>query len=217
MEKIATILNVDNHYTTEKQLIKDAITKEFYHSGFYDNNSQSANALAIAYDLSTDINVVDNLVKAVKENDYHLTVGEIALKPLFDVLCDYGYSDIAYNVLINTYGSFVDTHTTLPENWNGKSSQNHAMLGAGDAFFFEHLAGIQNAGVAFDKVMLSPTFPNDINNFNVNFKTKNGNISVKWQRQNDKIILNCTHDKRILVEYKNQKNIIYRERYINND
>lgn len=202
MDKIAEALNTNDDFFTEKEQIKNAVNKAYYHNGYYDNNSQSANALALAYGLTDEKSVFDSLLNAIKENDYRLTVGEVALKPLFDVLCGHGHTDAAYKIFKNAYGGFAETHTTLPESWSGKYSQNHAMLGTGDSFLFEHIAGIQNTGIAFDKVTINPYFPDDINRLSLTLTTKNGNISVEWHRQNNDIILNCTHDKRISVDCK---------------
>jgi alpha-L-rhamnosidase len=218
MAKIADILNTGEDFITEKNNIKSAIHAEYFNSSYYDNGSQSADTLAIAYGIANDSDkqkIMNHLITNIKEKDYHLTVGEVALKPLFDVLCEYGYGNIAYKVWLNAYGGFADTHTTLPESWSGKYSQNHAMLGAGDSFFFEHIAGIQNAGVGFNKIKLAPIFPNDMNCFSVNLKTKNGNISVDWKRIDDKIVLNCLHDKKIKVDYiQEQDNIIFKDNTI---
>lgn len=203
MTEIAEILGKDDDYRTEKELIKSAINQKYFRNDTYDNDSQSAITLAIAYGIADETirkNLVSRLAQKVTENDHTLTVGEVALKSFFDVLCEYGYEDVAYKALIKAYGTFAETHTTLPESWSGRYSQNHAMLGAGDSFFFEHIAGIKNVGIAFDKVELNPYFPDDINSLSLNMKTPKGQLNIRWERK-DKTIFICEHSKEIEISF----------------
>ena len=203
MAEIAEILGKDEDYCTEKELIKTAINKKYFCNDTYDNDSQSSITLAVAYDIANETvtkKLVSRLAEKVKENSYTLTVGEVALKPFFDVLCEYGYEDVAYKALMKAYGTFAKTHTSLPESWSGKYSQNHAMLGVGDSFFFEHIAGIKNKGLAFEKVELKPYFPDDINSFSLKMKTPKGQLNIRWERK-EKLIFECEHSKEIKVSF----------------
>ena len=181
--EIADILNEPDTYNKTAEKIKTAVNQRFYKGGYYDNNSQSSNALALAYGLTDNKEVFENLVNSVISNDCRLTVGEVALKPLFDVLCNNGRQDIAYNVFINAYAPLCENRTTLPESWDGRFSQNHAMLGAGDAFLFEHIAGIKNEGIAFDKITFSPYLPDDISELNLVLNLPNDEVKVHLSRQ----------------------------------
>ena len=138
MDKITELLGLHDDYKTEKEYIRLAIHNTYYHDGIYDNGTQSATVLAISCGISKEEDnqrLADYLHASIQANNFRLTVGEVSLKPLFDILCAYGYPDTAYQVLLNTYGVFADTHTTLPESWDGRFSQNPAMLGSGDIFF----------------------------------------------------------------------------------
>ena len=201
MSKIAEIINADNIFENEKHLIKNEINTAYFNGRYYDNNSQSANAVALAYGICAKKNeaaVFDSLLNSVIKNDCRLTVGEVALKPLFDMLCKFGKGNIAYKVLINAYSDFTKSKTTLPESWDGRFSQNHAMLGVGDSFFFEHLAGISYSA-GFEKIMLNPYFPDDINAFSLDLKTPEGQINISWERKEEGICYLCNHDKNICV------------------
>ncbi len=122
-----------------------------------------------------------------------------------------------YKALIKAYGTFAKTHTTLPESWSGKYSQNHAMLGAGDSFFFEHIAGIQNVGIAFDKVELNPYFPEAINTFSLKMKTPKEQINIHWERK-DKIIFTCEHSSEIdIIFSENDENVIFNKKLLSLD
>ena len=215
MAEIAEILGKDEDYRREKVLIKTAINKKYFRNDTYDNDSQSSITLAVVYDIANETvtkKLVSRLAEKVKENSYTLTVGEVALKPFFDVLCEHGYEDVAYKALIKAYGTFSKTHTTLPESWSGKYSQNHAMLGVGDSFFFEHIAGIKNKGLAFEKVELKPYFPDDINSFSLKMKTPKGEIKIRWERK-DKIIFECEHSKDMEVAFTiKDENVVFNEK-----
>ena len=220
MSKIAEILNKNDNYSKEKQLIRNAINNKYFIDGIYDNASQSSIVLALSYDIADIENrktLAKKLAEKVIENDYTLTVGEVALKPFFDVLCKYGYADIAYKSLIKAYGTFTKTHTTLPETWSGEHSQNHAMLGVGDSFFFEHIAGIKNVNIAFEKVEINPYFPNDINNFSLKMKTPKGQINIHWEKK-DKIIFTCEHSDKIEITFpENKDNVTFEDKILSFD
>ncbi len=220
MAEIAEILCEEDGYRAEKELIKTAINGKYLHNDTYDNDSQSSICIAVAYDIADETirkNLISRLTENVQENSYTLTVGEVALKPFFDVLCQYGYEEVAYKALIKAYGTFAKTHTTLPESWSGRYSQNHAMLGAGDSFFFEHIAGIQNVGIAFDKVELNPYFPEDMNTFSLKMKTPKGQINIHWERK-DKIIFTCEHSSGIDIIFpENDENVIFNEKLLSLD
>lgn len=202
MDKIAAILGQEESYKAEKELIRNAINRTYFKDGIYDNGSQSATVLALSCGITCESDketLMEYLHSSIVKNDYKLTVGEVALKPLFDLLCKYGHADAAYRILLNAYGTFADTHTTLPESWDGRFSQNHAMLGAGDSFFLEHLAGIQVLDPGFKEISLSPYFPSDINRFHLVFDSPNGKIEVNWKRENGKVDFHCIHDEQITL------------------
>ncbi|MBR4766487.1 MAG: family 78 glycoside hydrolase catalytic domain [Clostridia bacterium] len=188
MAEIADVINEPDFYSETAKKIKDAVNRSFYKNGYYDNNSQSANALALAYGLTDSSDVFENLVKSIVDNNYRLTVGEVALKPLFDVLCCNGRQDVAWELFLNAYAPLCENRTTLPESWEGKYSQNHAMLGAGDAFLFEHIAGIRNAGTAFDTISFNPYLPEDINELSLSYDSPGEKIRIHLTRDNGKII-----------------------------
>lgn len=188
MAEIADVINEPDFYSETAKIIKDAVNRSFYKKGYYDNNSQSANALALAYGLTDSSDVFENLVKSIVDNNYRLTVGEVALKPLFDVLCCNGRQDVAWELFLNAYAPLCENRTTLPESWEGKYSQNHAMLGAGDAFLFEHIAGIRNTGTAFDSISFNPYLPEDINELSLSYDSPGEKIRIHLTRDNGKII-----------------------------
>lgn len=83
MSEIATIIGQSsdsNYYKILANHIQQAINKEFYHSkGYYDNNTQASNAMALYYGIVDERNrtkVLNSLVQCVKDANYHLTTGK---------------------------------------------------------------------------------------------------------------------------------------------
>lgn len=203
MSKIADILGKKNIYTEEKVHIKKAINSKYFKGKYYDSNSQGVNAIALAYGICDEKQAVfKSLLSSVVENNCQLTVGEVALKPLFDMLSGFGRKDIAYKVLINAYAPFTKNKTTLPESWDGKNSQNHAILGEGDSFLFEHIAGISYSA-GFEQVELNPYLPDDINYFELSFNSPNGLIEITLERKENIVHCTCKHSANIKVKCSN--------------
>jgi alpha-L-rhamnosidase len=86
--------------------------------------------------------------------------------------------------------------TTLTEAWDvSQASQNHLMIGHGEAWLFRGLAGIQNdtsdGAVAFRKIIIRPQVPADLKaaeeggaaTAHVRFVSPRGPIVSRWSRQ----------------------------------
>lgn len=201
MAEIATVIGLPsdaNHYIIFANRIRVAINKEFYHSeGYYDNNTQASNAMALYYGIVDSQNrtkVLNSLVQCVKDANYHLTTGEVALKPLFMSLAENGYNDIVYRMAtaedMPSYGYFVRQEaTSLPEYWDMRASQNHCMMGHLDEWFYSHLGGIRNEGVAYDSITIAPYFAPDLSWVKTHISTVRGDVNVEWEKDDDKTIL----------------------------
>lgn len=185
-------------YTQLATDIRKALNETYYNSNTssYDSGSQAANAMALYYDIvptESKTAVLQNLLNAIGKADNHLTTGEIALKPLFFTLADNGYNDLVYSMAMQKttpgYGYFIENgSTTLPEYWDMKYSQNHAILGHIDGWFYEYMGGIRNMGVGYDKICIQPYFPNNINEVESSIGTTLGKITSNWTRDEAGII-----------------------------
>ena len=201
MAEIAAIVGHStdaNYYKILANRIQAAINKEFYHSnGYYDNNTQASNAMALYYGIVDSQNrteVLNSLVQCVKDANYHLTTGEVALKPLFMSLAENGYNDIVYKMAtaedMPSYGYFVRQEaTSLPEFWDMRASQNHCMMGHLDEWFYSHLAGIRNEGLAYDSITFEPYFASDLSWVKARMNTVRGVVAVEWEKSDDNNIL----------------------------
>ncbi len=179
--------------------IKTAINTTYYKTatGSYDSGSQAANAQAIYYGIVPDdkkATVVQNLVSSIQNVGlYHLSTGEIALKPLFLSLAQNGYNDVVYTMATQTtkpsYGYFVQSGcTTTPEFWDLSGSQNHCMMGHIQSWFYEHLGGIKNDDIAFHKFIVEPAYPIGLDSVHVETASVYGKIRSIWKRNTDQTV-----------------------------
>lgn len=181
--------------------VKNAFNKKFHNSqtSVYTSVSggggrQSEQAMPLYYGLVPDGDeekVAAVLAQKVKNDSYKIKTGEIALKPVFMTLAQYGYNDVVWEMANQTdcpsYGYWVmQGYTTTPEYWDvGAFSQNHCMMDHIEEWFFTELGGIQNAGMAFDKINIRPYFPADLNSCDISTKCNYGTIRTAWQRTTD--------------------------------
>lgn len=177
-------------YMALAQSIKDAVNSSFLDKTLmsYDTGAQTANAYPLFLDIVPEKyrdGVLENLVNNVIEHDYHLTTGEVGMRPLLNVLSDNGYKELAYRIVSADtapgYEYFVKLgKTSLPEMWDGSASQNHCMLGHGEGWLYEYLVGIRNNGTAYDKIVIDPYIPIDIRSASGSVKTQYGQVQNSW-------------------------------------
>jgi alpha-L-rhamnosidase len=121
-------------------------------------------------------------------------------------LSDYGRADLAYTIATNrdypSWGYMIENGaTTIWELWNGNTaapsmnSHNHVML-LGDlvVWFYEYLAGIQNApgSVGFKKIVMKPHPVAGLDFVTASFRSVRGEIKSVWKKQGGKFVWNIT-------------------------
>lgn len=137
----------------------------------------------------------DRLVTAWKENDHKLTTGIFGTPFLLDVLSKNGYALEVYNMIKSRefpgWRFMLDNGaTTLWETWKESDntfSQNHPMFGAVSTWFYKYLAGFQPEMPGFKTIRISPCFPEDMNDLQAQCATAGGTLTLKWERQGEKI------------------------------
>ncbi len=188
-------------YTNRAANVKRAFNQRFYNSTTATYTSvnggggrQSEQAMPLYYGLvpeGDEQRVADVLAKRVLTDGYKIKTGEIALKPVFMSLAQYGHNDVVWQMANQTdcpsYGYWVrQGYTTTPEYWDvGAFSQNHCMMDHIEEWFYTQLAGIQNTGTAFQTFRLHPYLPDDLNSLDVSTQCNYGRIRVCWQRTSD--------------------------------
>ncbi|HEY9006528.1 MAG TPA: family 78 glycoside hydrolase catalytic domain, partial [Ohtaekwangia sp.] len=153
------------HYSAQLKKIKDAFIREYTTpSGRLVSGTQTAYVLALNFDMlpeSQRAQTAERLALNVKDYDNHLTTGFLGTPYLCHVLTRFGYTDVAYDLLLQeTYPSWLYPvkmgATTIWERWDGMkpdstfqtpgmNSFNHYAYGAIGDWMYRTVAGLQEA------------------------------------------------------------------------
>ncbi|MDP9036430.1 MAG: family 78 glycoside hydrolase catalytic domain, partial [Myxococcota bacterium] len=193
-------------YTTLAGQIRGAFNNTFYNkaSKSYSTNSQTANAMPLALgmvDPGSVPGVVDSLVKGIKSNGYKLTSGDVGYRYLLRALADNSRSDVV--VAMNNqsdrpgYGyNLAKGATSLTESWTaeGRSSQDHFMLGQLMEWFYSDLAGIRQdpAGPGFERAIIKPGVVGDITSASASHDSVRGVLRSDWTRSDTLLTLKAS-------------------------
>jgi alpha-L-rhamnosidase len=187
--------------------IKNAFNQNFYNSetGIYGDGSQTNQSCPLFMDLVEEEQkkkVIEQLLTAIKKTDYHIDAGILGAKYLPHALADNGYAKEAYKIITNkTYpgwGWWIQQGaTTLWEQWDGRASQqnaslNHIMFGDVSNWFYQNIAGIKPdiKSPGFKHFFIESQLIHHIEWCDAKFESPYGNINVKWEKKNGKLILN---------------------------
>ena len=198
MNEVAVLLGFEEdsrYYQKQMKEVKQAYNNRFYHQdkGYYDRNSQTANAVSLFYGLVDEENyrlVYENLKKDIIGRGYALTSGDIGYRYLLKVLEQNGDSDLIYKM--NTrydvpgYGwQLAYGATSLTESWQayGFVSNNHCMLGHLMEWFFSGLGGIRqnDESVGYKLVEIEPQMPCGLKSAKTDYDSPYGVISCEWE------------------------------------
>jgi len=205
MERYANLLGKTNdaaRFAGQARRMTDAFNRTHLRpsEGWYDNGSQTACVLPLAFHLTPPerragvaARLVDRIVNA---SNSHVGTGLVGGQWLMRTLTEIGQPGLAYTLATNTtypsWGYMVDKGaTTVWELWNGDTgdpamnSGNHVML-AGDliVWFHENLAGIRSdpAQPAFKHVLMKPLPVGDLRHVRATHRSPYGWILSAWHR-----------------------------------
>ena len=168
-------------------------------SVWYDNNTVTANVLALAFDIvPKDCRgaVGQNIVsKIIRDGGGHISCGVIGLQWIQHELSRMGRSDVAFLLASqDTYPSYgymaARGATTIWELWNGDTanpsmnSGNHVML-LGDllSWYYHELAGIRPAKPGYREIALRPDFSIEgLDWVEASYKTPFGVVESRWRK-----------------------------------
>jgi alpha-L-rhamnosidase len=214
--KMATVLGRPDEARQFGQLaeqIKTAYNKAYFKpdKGYYDRNSQAANAMSLVCGVvppDQRSRVLDNLVADIRGRNNHVTAGDIGHWYLIQALQNNGRSDVLYDMISRTdppsYGAQVRSGATaLTEAWDGNpySSQNHFMLGQIDEWFYKCVAGL-----GFDLIKPGQkrlVFRPELGTLTwaeATYQTPEGRIRSRWERQRDRLIYRVSVPKGLTAE-----------------
>ncbi len=215
MAKCAKLLNRTydyEYYLDMFEQIRNAWCEEFVDPDvIIKGDTQCCYLLALKMKLlreEDEERAAEHLVRTIRRKDYHLSTGFVGVSYLLPVLCDYGYSDIAYRLLLNdTYPSWgysiKNGATTIWERWNsytiedgfgdiGMNSFNHYSLGSCVEWMYAYMGGIKPKKAGFGEFYVKPYFNDSVGKVNCEYNSASGKIRTEWEKCDDGYELSLT-------------------------
>lgn len=158
-------------------------------------DKQTAVAMMIYFGLYEDIApLAAQLRRLVEEKDFHHECGMVGLRYLYIALNRAGLAEYAYKILnasgYPSYRAWVeDGATTLYEYWDSTTSKNHHMYSDFMSWTVKTVLGIAPmlSAPGFEKAEITPHFFKDLDFAEGYCDTVRGRISVRWEREGEKI------------------------------
>ncbi len=209
MARMADLLGKQEDKTQYENLaaeIKRSFNKKYYHSaeGYYDRNSQTANAMSLYVGLTENQDrekVLQNLIADIEKRGYALTAGDVGYRFVLQTLQEAGRSDVIYKMNSRTdvpgYGwQLGHGATALTESWQAYAnvSNNHLMLGHLMEWLYGGLCGIRQTeeSVGFKHLLIAPQIIPEIGSAQASLKTPQGTVESSWKIKNGKLILSIS-------------------------
>ncbi len=198
-------------YTALLRRIKDAFTREYMTpDGRLVSGTQTAYVLALQFDMLPENlrkQAAERLVKNVQDYDYHLTTGFLGTPYLCHVLSRYGYTPVAYRLLLqDTYPSWLYPvkmgATTIWERWDGirpdstfenagMNSFNHYSYGAIGDWMYRVVTGLdtQEDGPGYKHSRIAPHPGGGLTSAAADLETGYGRLSSHWKMTEDSLLI----------------------------
>lgn len=206
----AKLLNRYSDYKIYQSLhagIKAAfITRYFNDAGQLTSNTQTAQVIALYFDLVPEPykkQVIQELVSLIEKKNMHLDTGFVGTPYLCLVLSDHGYADVAYTLLFqNDYPSWLYQvergATTMWEHWDSikedgsfwstaMNSFNHYSYGSVGDFMYRNITGIDLIEAGYKKSRIAPKPPMKLTSASGELETPYGALKVHWQIENEEM------------------------------
>lgn len=184
--------------------------------------SQCALALGLFFHLVPDQDrdaVLANLVRNLEKSQYRPSTGEVSFRYLVLSLAEAGRSDVVYRMINRTdppgYGCMLKKYGlhTLSERWDRPgSSLNHCMFGHIQEWFQKYLLGIRQApgSIGYEKVIIDPFMPDDLQWARGSFDSPNGRIEVAWRRKGGTVTVTVKAEKAEVIVPSERKDVQWR-------
>lgn len=196
-------------YSALLDKIKEAYRHEYITgSGRLLSDTQTAYVLALHFDMLPEAEraaAAKYLADNIHNYKDHLTTGFLGTPYLCHVLSRFGYTDLAYTLLLqDTFPSWLYPvkmgATTIWERWDGikpdgtfqttyMNSFNHYAYGAIGDWMYQNIAGIQLGSPGFKEIVIKPALGGGLTWCKASYNCPNGKISVDWKITNGKFIL----------------------------
>ena len=201
-------------YTDILAKVKAAFLREYATpDGRLVSGTQTAYVLALEFDMLPEAvrqSAAERLVKNIRDYNNHLTTGFLGTPYLCHVLSRFGYTDIAYTLLLQqTYPSWLYPvkmgATTIWERWDGQktdstfedagmNSFNHYAYGAIGDWLYRVAAGIDtyDSAPGYKKIRIMPHPGDSLAYMNADLDTYYGRIASHWKHANGQLTLDVT-------------------------
>jgi len=202
----------ENIYSDLYNKIKEGFINEYItKAGRVGTNSQTSYVLALMFNLLPD-NLTQKaagfLVEDIKSRRNHLSTGFLGTPYLCHVLSDNGYTDVAYDLLLQeSYPSWLYPvkmgATTIWERWNGEktdstfedpgmNSFNHYAYGAIGDWMYRVSAGIETMGPGYKHLIIQPHPTKKMTYVKALFESSYGTVVSAWEIKDGNVIYNVT-------------------------
>jgi len=199
-------------YTALLNEIKQAFVKEYMTpNGRLISGTQTAYVLALEFDMlpeSLRAQAAERLVENVHRYDDHLTTGFLGTPYLCHVLTRFGYTDVAYTLLLqDTYPSWLYPvkmgATTIWERWDGikedssfetpgMNSFNHYSYGAIGDWMYRVVAGIDETAPGYKEISIKPHPGGKLTQVDADLQTYYGTVGSHWSVSGGQLTLDVT-------------------------
>jgi alpha-L-rhamnosidase len=189
--------------------IKEVFINEYVtDAGRVGTNSQTSYVLALKFKLLPEhfrSKAAGFLAKDIRERGNHLSTGFLGTPYLCHILSDNGYTDLAYDLLLQEeYPSWLYPvtmgATTIWERWDGEktdstfqdpgmNSFNHYAYGAIGDWMYRVSAGIETMGPGYKHIIIQPHPSQKLTYSKASFESSYGTIASGWERKDGKIIV----------------------------
>lgn len=198
-------------YTELLERIKKAFLREYVTpSGRLVSSTQTAYVLALNFDMLPENlrqQAAERLVENIKSYGNHITTGFLGTPYICEVLTRFGYSDVAYKLLLqDTYPSWLYPvkmgATTIWERWDGikpdgsfenpgMNSFNHYAYGAIGDWMYRDMVGLDTYedGVAYKHNKVQPHVGGRFSYASASLDTYFGTLSNRWSLSGDQLTM----------------------------
>ncbi len=170
-----------------------------FRSAYPEYRTQTECVLAAHFHLAPDCQAAaDQLARMVEECGIKLQTGFVGTPYLLHVLSDYGYTKLAYSLLLREqYPSWLypvtKGATTIWEHWDGimedggfwsadMNSYNHYAYGSVADWVYGVAAGINPAAPGYEKARIAPMPDERLDWLKASLHTRHGLIRSQWKK-----------------------------------
>ncbi len=197
-------LEEEEYYNHHASLIRQAIREKYMDHGMINVDTQTAYVLAIYFQILEEDEIqqnVDRLAAKIHENNNKLQTGFVGTPYLNFVLSQNGYTDLAYDLLLNEEypGWLYEVNlgaTTIWERWNsvmedgsmnpeGMNSLNHYAYGSIAEWIYREVCGLNPLVPGFKKVLIKPKPDKRLGYCKCSYQSVNGLYKVQWNISDD--------------------------------